>query len=87
MKYKVGIKAYAEKQIRKLTPNVERRVRPAILALANNPRPRGVLKLKDYENRWRIRVGDYRIVYEIRDNILLVLVVAVPHRSQAYDRP
>jgi mRNA interferase RelE/StbE len=52
-------------------------------ALACDPRPEGC-KLLKVEKRYRIRVGDYRIVYEIRDEVLLVLVVRIAHRSDVY---
>ncbi len=56
----------------------------ALRALEENPRPPGVKKLRGRENEWRIRVGDYRIVYEIHDRILLVIVIRIRHRSKAY---
>ena len=52
--------------------------------LADNPRPRGVEKLEGRENRYRIRVGDYRVIYEIHDEVLLVLVVRIGHRREVY---
>jgi len=60
------------------------RLRPHIDGLATNPRPPGAKKLKGVAEAWRIRIGDFRIVYEIRDRILLVLVVRVAHRREAY---
>jgi mRNA interferase RelE/StbE len=59
------------------------KVKEAILALANNPRPTGYIKLKGRE-AYRIRVADYRIIYEIMDDILVVSVVAIGHRRQIY---
>lgn len=52
--------------------------------LATSPRPNGVKKLKGKENTYRIRVGDYRILYEIFDDVLLVTVVKIGHRSKVY---
>ena len=57
---------------------------PAILALAENPRPPGCLKLSGEESLWRIRVGDYRVVYQVQDAVLLVLVVKLGHRREIY---
>jgi mRNA interferase RelE/StbE len=54
--------------------------------LAADPRRPGARKLTGHHNRWRIRVGSYRIIYEIRDEILIVLVVAVGHRREVYRR-
>jgi mRNA interferase RelE/StbE len=59
------------------------RVIAAAIALGENPRPPGCKKLKGREE-YRVRVGDYRIIYEIRGDILTVLVVRVAHRSEAY---
>jgi mRNA interferase RelE/StbE len=58
----------------------------AIDALADAPRPPGCKKLVGDENLWRIRVGDYRVLYEIHDDRLLVLVVRVAHRKDVYRR-
>ena len=63
---------------------IQRSLRPHIEALANQPRPTGAKKLKGRDDLWRIRVGDYRIIYEIRDRILVVLVVRVGHRREVY---
>ena len=53
-------------------------------ALATNPRPGGVKKLEGDENAWRIRVGEFRIVYEIHDGVLMVMVLRVANRREAY---
>ena len=74
----------AERAFRNLSLDVQRRLDPAILALANNPRPPGCLKLSGSDSLWRIRVGDYRIVYQIQDDALLVLVVNLGHRREIY---
>ena len=58
-------------------------IKGAIAELADNPRPHGYKKLKG-EDAYRIRVGDYRIIYEIEDNIILVTVVSVGHRKDVY---
>lgn len=56
----------------------------AIEALEENPRPSGCVKLAGDENLYRIRVGDYRIVYEIRDSVLIVTIIKVRHRREVY---
>ena len=56
----------------------------AIEALADDPRPSGCRKLAGSERTWRIRVGDYRVVYEIEDELLVVLVMRVRHRRDVY---
>jgi mRNA interferase RelE/StbE len=55
-----------------------------ILVLAQNPRPPGCIKLSGPSSLWRIRVGDYRVVYQIQDQQLIVLVVTVAHRRDVY---
>ena len=82
--YRVHFAGRAERAFRKLSPEVQRRLDPAILALADQPRPPGCLKLSGQDSLWRIRVGDYRIVYQIQDEILLILVVNVGHRREIY---
>ena len=82
--YRIHFAGRAERAFRKLSPEVQRRLDPAILALADNPRPPGCLKLSGPDSLWRIRVGDYRIVYQIQDEILLILVVNVGHRREIY---
>lgn len=74
----------ALKELAKLDKTVARRVVKAINALGANPRPSGTRALVGYTNLWRIRVGDYRIVYTIRDSELVVLALRIAHRSDIY---
>jgi mRNA interferase RelE/StbE len=83
MKYTVLIERYAQKQIMKLDKKIIPVIKAAIGALADNPRPYGYKKLKG-EYAYRIRVGDYRIIYEINDNTIIVTVVSVGHRKDIY---
>lgn len=83
MKYTAQISEEAEDEINKLHPRMGIRVKEAIKKLENNPRPTGAIKLKGSE-KWRIRVGDYRVIYFIRDNELFVFVVTVGHRGNVY---
>jgi mRNA interferase RelE/StbE len=53
-------------------------------SLAENPRPQGIKKLSSEEDKYRLRVGDYRIIYQIREKSLLVLIVRIGHRSDVY---
>ena len=84
MTYALIIARRAQKQIESLDPSFQRRVDAKILSLAGNPRPPGVEKLVGAENVYRVRVGDWRIVYQIRDRELIVLVVRVGHRREVY---
>jgi len=83
MKYIVLIERYAQKQIMKLDKKIIPVIKSAIADLANNPRPQGYKKLKG-EDAYRIRVGDYRIIYEINDNTIIVTIVSVGHRKDIY---
>jgi len=82
MGYAVFIAPAAARQLEKLESGARRRVRLAIDALAEAPRPNGCKKLSATENAYRIRVGDYRVLYEIEDRRLVVLVVRVAHRRE-----
>jgi mRNA interferase RelE/StbE len=84
MAYAVEFSPGAAREFNKLAREIQRRLRPRIDALADYPRPSGAKKLKASEDLWRIRAGDYRIIYEIRDRILVVLVVRVAHRREVY---
>ena len=83
MKYKVKILRRAQNSLQKIKGNDYERIKAAIYALADNPRPPGCKKLTGREG-WRIRVGRYRILYEIEDNELIVLVVHIGHRREVY---
>ena len=72
------------KELSKLDKSVARRVFTAINALATEPRPAGCRSLTGYPGLWRIRVGDYRVVYAIEDAVLTVCVVKVGHRREVY---
>jgi len=82
--YRVEFAPAADRQFRKLPAVAQKRLEPEIDALADDPRPPGFKKLKGMENLYRIQVGDYRVVYQIRDDALLVLVVRVRHRKDVY---
>jgi mRNA interferase RelE/StbE len=86
MTYRVEVAPAALRQLRKLDPPARRRVQAAIELLADQPRPSGAKKLVGGKGEWRVRTGDYRIVYEVHDNVLLVLVVADGHRREIYER-
>jgi len=74
----------ARRAFTRLESPIQRRIGAAIDSLAVNPRPSGVKKLADAENHWRIRVGDYRIIYQIFDKVLVIVIVAVGHRGDVY---
>lgn len=86
MTYRIQVAPTAVRQLRTLDPAARRRVQAAIELLADQPRPSGAKKLAGGDGEWRVRTGDHRIVFEIRDEVLLVLVVAVGHRRDIYQR-
>lgn len=84
MAYKIEIAREAAKAFRALHPKVANRLKDAIKDLANDPRPPGSIQLKGGEGEFRIRVGDYRIVYDIHDDQLTILVLRLGHRREIY---
>jgi mRNA interferase RelE/StbE len=84
--YSVEILPEAEKALARLDRSVLVRVDKAIQALATSPRPPGAKALQGGEGLTRIRVGDWRVIYRIVDQRLLVTVIRVGHRGEVYDR-
>jgi mRNA interferase RelE/StbE len=82
--YTVDFAPIAARQFSKLAGQVKRRVGQKIDALETNPRPPGVEKLEGEGSFYRVRVGDFRIVYQISDKLLLVLVVKIADRKEVY---
>lgn len=82
--YTITFARSARKDLEAMEAAVVRRVFPKIEALAEAPRPAGCRKLQGEELLWRIRVGDYRVVYAVHDREHLVDIIAVRHRSKAY---
>ena len=82
--YAVTFSRPARKELQKLPPQLVERVFPKIESLVHQPRPAGCKKLQGAQNLWRIRVGDYRVVYSVDDSRAAVDIVAVRHRSEAY---
>ena len=83
-RYAIEVKPAFEKDFDALPKDVQRRVATKIDALAANPRPHGVEKLAGADELYRIRIGEYRVVYQIRDKVLIVLLVRVRHRREVY---
>ena len=83
-KYDVEISETAEKQLRKLQRDDQRRIARAILALAVEPLPRGSRKLSGYDDVFRIRVGRYRVIYSVSGNRLIVIILKIGHRKDVY---
>ena len=86
MSYTIEFRPSARRDLKSLSGETLLRVARKIDSLADNPRPPGAEKLSGSENAYRVRVGHYRILYEIRDEVLLIAVVRVRHRREAYRR-
>ena len=84
-RYELQIKKSAAKELEAIAGKKDRqRITERILALADNPRPPGVEKLSGTNEKYRVRQGNFRILYEIRDDILIVIVVRIADRKEAY---
>jgi len=83
--YRIELRPAAIRTVRKLDPQVRRRVQGAIALLAQDPRPPGARALQGRPGL-RVRVGDYRIIYTVEDDVLLVVVVMLGHRRDVYDQ-
>ena len=84
MTYAIEVLPAAERDLRKVHPQMRARIRGAVLKLAAEPRPPGARALRDRPGYLRVRVGDYRIIYTIEDDVLRVIVVLVGHRRDVY---
>ncbi len=83
MRYQVIIPKSVRKELDRFPEDVARRILTRLAGLETNPRPADVKKLKG-RDAWRIRVGDYRVIYEIHDRVLQVIVITVGHRGDIY---
>lgn len=83
--YEILLSKAARKQLDNLPVFITNKIIEDIAALAGTPRPTGCKKLKGQKNAWRIRIGDYRVIYEIEDKLLRILVVAIGHRKDIYE--
>lgn len=86
MTYLVSLAPSAARELREFDPDVRRRIQAALDLLATEPRPPAASRLVGGSGEWRVRTGNYRIVYEVNDDQLLVLVVRMAHRREVYDR-
>lgn len=84
MNYRIEFVRQASKQFKSLSKQDQKRVKAKVDTLVTEPRPNGVVKLSGKDNLYRVRAGNYRIIYNIQDNKLLVLVVKIGHRRDVY---
>ena len=86
MSYRVDFTTAAARQVKKLPRPARDRVLDAVDDLGEDPRPHGAKKLVGEDTAWRIRVGDYRVIYDIFDGELTVTVIRAAHRREVYNR-
>jgi len=84
VKYAIQFKASARKNLRKIPAQIRERILLKIIALEDNPRPIGAIKLTNHE-AYRFRQGDYRIIYTIRDKQLTIEIIRIGHRRDIYE--
>ena len=84
--YEIYLERAAQQDLKRLSADHFNRIVTSVKGLAENPRPGNCRKLSGSENDWRIRVGDYRVVYEINDKQKIVNVMRIRHRREAYRR-
>lgn len=82
--YQINFKRSAQKELLAIAPVYQTKIIMAIDSLAENPRPDGVKKLKLNTDAWRIRIGDYRVIYVVEDTIKIIEIQAVGHRRDIY---
>ncbi|NOS90672.1 MAG: type II toxin-antitoxin system RelE/ParE family toxin [Cyclobacteriaceae bacterium] len=82
-KYQINLTKHAAKQLDKLPINISELLYKSISKLSDHPRPNGCKKLKGRDG-YRIRIGDYRIIYTIEDNILTIVIIDIGHRKDIY---
>lgn len=85
--YRVELKPSARKDLDRLTGDAWERIKEKLLALRDDPRPPGCTKLAGNEGAWRVRVGDWRVIYDIDDASRVVTVLRVKHRRDGYRNP
>lgn len=83
--YRIELRPSAARALRKLDPDIRRRIQGTIALLAQDPRPPASRALHGRPG-YRVRVGNYRIIYTVADDVLLVVVVALGHRRDVYNR-
>lgn len=84
MAYRIELTPQAAKQLESLDRTTLKRVAARIDALADDPRPAGARKLAPRDNLYRIRVGDYRVIYRVLDRLILVTIIRIGHRRDVY---
>jgi len=84
MEYRVEVKEHAIKELAKIKPDAGRKILDSLESLASNPRPRQSIKLKESASSYRLRVGDYRVLYQVDDSEKIVMIFKIGHRREVY---
>ncbi len=84
MKFRIEITRTAEKQLKKLSSEAQKRISQAILLLAEDAYPPGCKKMHGFDDTFRIRVGNYRIIYMVNDKTIVITVLKIGHRKEIY---
>jgi mRNA interferase RelE/StbE len=82
--YKIEVSATAERQLKKIRREDKVRILRAILLLAGEPRPDGCKKMSGYDDLYRIRIGNYRVIYEIDRKRIIIVILKIGHRREVY---
>jgi len=86
LKYRVELRPSAARAFTKLDRRTQLRVEQKLALLADNPRPSGVKLLSSEQRIYRLRAGDFRVLYQVNDDVLVILVIAIGHRREVYRR-
>ena len=84
MKYRIEFSPSAESQFKRLPKEVQARLNPRIDSLNENPFPRGAKRLSAEESLYRLRIGDYHVIYQVQGRVLLILILKIGHRKNVY---
>jgi mRNA interferase RelE/StbE len=82
--YEVLLETRAERDLKKLSGEVFHRIIPLLKSLAEDPKPKGARKISGSKNDWRLRIGDYRVIYEIDERAKCIRIMRIRHRREAY---
>lgn len=86
MSYSISYSRSAAKALKNIHPQDQKRIKSAVEALAGEPRPQGSIQLTGGDGECRIRVGNYQIIYDIEDDVLIIPILRIGHRRDIYDR-
>ena len=86
MAYRIELSPRAQRDFRALDGYIRRRIARRIDSLSENPYPQGIKKIEGEDELYRLRIGDYRVLYQVREKILLILIVGMGHRHDIYRR-